>query len=391
MKDGENRIVVELGYDADASVFCPKCHGSVPRHDKRTREWRHLDTCQFETRLIAEVPRTKCPVHGVRTMGVPWADGSSRFTAMFEILVIDWLKEAPLAAVARRERMSWDQVAGIMDRAVARGLERRTVELPKALAVDETSFQKRHEYVTIVHDPRSADKRVLHVSDGHGKEALKGFLSGFSTEARGRVEVVAMDMHKPYIAAVTEALPDGANKIAFDKFHVAKHLGDAVNKVRREEHEVLHAIGDNRLKGTRFLWLYNPERSMTDARWASFEKLRNSTLKTARAWAIKEAAMEIWNHAPRHDLQAQWTKWYGWAIRSQLEPIKAAARMIKRHMGGIILAATAAITTASAEGLNSIVQMLKHVAHGFRNRDRFRNAIYFRLGGLDLYPRGIGL
>ncbi len=172
--------------------------------------------------------------------------------------------------------------------------------------------------------------------------------------------------------------------MAFDKFHVAGHLGDAVNKVRREEHERLQAVGDQRLKGTRFWWLYNPERSMSEKQWLSFESLRCSTLKTARAWSIKEAAMEVWDHAPRNDLESQWLKWYGWAIRSQLEPVKVVARMVKRHLGGIVLAAKEAITNASAEGLNSVVQMLKHVAHGYRNRERFRNAIYFHLGGLDL-------
>ncbi len=322
-------------------------------------------------------------------MQVPWAGGSSRFTVLFEALVIDWLKEAPVAAVARRVRMTWDEVAGIMDRAVARGLARRTVELPEALAVDETSFKKRHECVTIVHDPRGVEKRVLHVADGRGKDALKGFLSGFSEEDRGRVKVVAMDMHEPYIKAVAEALPNGESKVAFDKFHVAGHLGDAVNKVRREEHERLQAVGDQRLKGTRFWWLYNPERSMSEKQWLSFESLRCSTLKTARAWSIKEAAMEVWDHAPRNDLESQWLKWYGWAIRSQLEPVKVVARMVKRHLGGIVLAAKEAITNASAEGLNSVVQMLKHVAHEYRNRERFRNAIYFHLGGLDLYPHAI--
>lgn len=389
MEAAENRIVVHLTYDPDANTPCPECGKAVKRHDHRRREWRHLDTCQLETRLVADVPRTNCPVHGVLTMQVPWAEGSSRFTLLFESLVINWLKEAPVAAVARRVRMSWDEVAGVMDRAVARGLARRTVELPEALAVDETSFQKRHEYVTIVHDPRGPEKRVLHVADGRGKDALKGFLSGFSLEERERVKVVAMDMHEPYVLAVAEALPDGASKVAFDKFHVAGHLGDAVNKVRREEHEMLQAVGDQRLKGTRFWWLYNPERSMSEKQWLSFESLRCSSLKTARAWSIKEAAMEIWEHAPRDDLRSQWTKWYGWAIRSQLEPIKAAARMVKRHLDGIILAAKESITTASAEGLNSVVQMLKHVAHGYRNRERFRNAIYFHLGGLDLHPHTI--
>lgn len=389
MESVENRIWIEINYDPEANTLCPKCSKVAKRHDHRKREWRHLDTCQLETRLVADVPRTNCPVHGVLTMQVPWAGGSSRFTVLFEALVIDWLKEAPVAAVARRVRMTWDEVAGIMDRAVARGLARRTVELPEALAVDETSFQKRHEYVTIVHDPRAAEKRVLHVADGRGKEALKGFLSGFPAEERARVKVVAMDMHEPYIRAVAEALPDGQSKVAFDKFHVAGHLGDAVNKVRREEHQVLRAAGDLRLTGTRFLWLYNPESSMSEKQWLSFESLRCSSLKTARAWSIKEAAMEVWDHAPRNDLESHWLKWYGWAIRSRLEPVKTVARLVKRHLGGIVLAAKEAITNASAEGLNSVVQMLKHVAHGYRSRERFRNAIYFHLGGLDLYPHAI--
>ena len=194
--------MVEVEYYADAAVHCRECGKEVTRHDHRKREWRHLDTCQYETRVVAYVPRTRCPKHGVLTTQVTWAEGSSRFTTMFEALVIDWLKEAPLSAVARRLRMTWDQVSGIMERAVARGMSRRTVELPEALAVDETSFQKRHEYVTVVHDPRSPGKRVLHVADGRGKETLKGFLGGFSVEDRSRVKVVAMDMHEPYIARV---------------------------------------------------------------------------------------------------------------------------------------------------------------------------------------------
>ncbi|SFE52332.1 Transposase, partial [Nannocystis exedens] len=101
------------------------------------------------------------------------------------------------------------------------------------------------------------------------------------------------------------------------------------------------------------------------------------------------AAMEVWEHTSPSNMRDQWGMWYDWAIRSRLEPMKAAARMVKNHLGGIIHAATERITNASAEGLNSVIQKLKYVARGFRNRDRFRAAIYFHLGGLDLYPAGI--
>ncbi|WP_096326274.1 ISL3 family transposase [Nannocystis exedens] len=385
---GQGQIVIEVEHDPDVPTTCPECGQAVPRHDTRTRRWRHLDTCQYRTIIEAGVPRTSCPKHGTLTMRVSWADGSARLTALFEALVIDWLRDAPIAVVAERLGLSWDQVAGVQERAVQRGLERREVALPEMLAVDETSFQRRHEYVTIVHDPKSASKRVIHVADGRGKGALKGFLSGFSRPERAAVSVVVMDMHEPYIQAVREAIPDGDAKIAFDKYHVAARLGQAVDHVRREEHRALHGLGDNRLKGTKYLWLRNPER-MSKEVWDDFEALRTSSLRTARAWALKEAAMEVWEHTSPSNMRDQWGMWYDWAIRSRLEPMKAAARMVKNHLGGIIHAATERITNASAEGLNSVIQKLKYVARGFRNRDRFRAAIYFHLGGLDLYPAGI--
>lgn len=384
----QGKVVIDVEYDPDASLVCPRCGRTARRYDTRRRRWRHLDTCQYQTLLDAGVPRVECTEHGVQTMGVPWAEGSSRLTALFEALAIDWMREASISAVAERLRSSWDQAAGIMERAVRRGLVRREVALPKTLAVDETSFQRRHEYVTVVHDPSAPNKRVLHVADGRGKEALGGFLGGFRKEEREAVEVVVMDMHEPFISAVREALPDGASKVAFDKYHVAAHLGDAVNRVRREEHKALMRRGDERLKGTRFLWLRNPEK-MAEETWSSFEVLRESTLRTARAWSIKEAAMEIWDHTGPEGMRASWGRWYDWAIRSRLEPIKRAARMVKRHLDGILLAARHRITNASAEGLNSVIQSVKHRARGFRNRERFRAAIYFHLGGLDLYPEGI--
>jgi transposase len=74
------------------------------------------------------------------------------------------------------------------------------------------------------------------------------------------IESVSMDMHQPYIRSTMDHVPQADHKIAFDKFHVAKYLGDAVDKVRRQEHKALHIEGDDTLKGTRFLWLQNPEK-----------------------------------------------------------------------------------------------------------------------------------
>jgi len=148
--DEEVRIYAALR--PGTRLHCPVCDGVRPGYDTRERRWRHLDTMQYRTVLIARVPRVDCEQHGIRLILVPWADPSSRFTALFEALVIDWLLEASFSAVARKLRLSWDEVDGIQSRAVRRGLARRKRRAPERIGVDETSFQKRHEYVTLVND-----------------------------------------------------------------------------------------------------------------------------------------------------------------------------------------------------------------------------------------------
>ena len=378
LEEGEVVIQVEHG---GGGLGCPECGETGRRYDTRERRWRHLDTCQYRTMLVAKVPRVECGEHKVRQIKVPWGEERSRFTALFEGLVIDWLQQASVTAVGRLMGLSWDEVDGVMQRAVARGLERRQVKMPARLGVDETSFQKRHEYVTVVND---LDGHVLYVADGHGKEALEGFYEQFEEEELEKVETVAMDMWGPYIRTTTSRVPQGWEKIAFDKFHIAKHLGEAVDQVRRAEQRRRH---DSALKGSRFLWLTNPQ-NMNRRRWKEFAGLRESTLQTARAWAYKEHAMTLWRYRSRAWAQKAWLAWYRSAIRCRLEPVKRVARMVKNHLHGIVTAVVRRVTNARAESINAGVQWLKYSARGFRNRQRFRNAIYFHFGGLNLYPKG---
>lgn len=374
-------VAVHVVHDGGV-LMCPECGEPCGGYDTRERRWRHLDTCQYRTILVAKVPRVDCPVHGARQVGVPWADPGSRFTALFEALIIDWLKEASLAAVSRRLGVSWDEASGVRERAVRRGLARRKLKLPRLIGVDETAFQKRHEYVTVV---SSLGGEVLHVADGRGKETLTDFFEQFTEKQRERVEVVAMDMWRGYIYATRDCIPDADKKIAFDKFHVAQHLSKAVDKVRRGEHRELMKWGDDSLKGTRFTWLKNPANIDADT-WQDFEHLRESTLRTARAWSYKELAMMLWHYRTRGWARRAWMKWYRSAIRSRLDPIKKVARMVHEHLEGIVTAVVKGVTNARAEGINSTIQWLKYTARGYRNRERFRTAIYFHLGALDLYP-----
>jgi transposase len=376
----EVRVRLEAG---SADLRCPQCERVAGRYDSRERRWRHLDTCQLKTVLVADVPRVKCEEHGVHQVKVPWADPGSGFTALFEALTIDWLKEANIKAVAARLGLSWDEADGIQSRAVARGLSRRERAVPTHLSLDETSFQKRHEYVTVLTD--RATGKVVHVADDRKQATLEAFLDTLTAEERGLIESVAMDMWGPYIAAVKAKVPGAERKIAFDKFHVASHLGDGVNDVRKQEHRALLAAGDTTLTRTKHLWLQNPA-NMKAERWEEFTSLRESALKTARAWALKETAMGLWNYRSLSWAKKAWKRWLGWALRSRLEPMKKKARMIREHLWGILNAVVSGTTNALAESVNAKIQWIKRMACGFRNRERFRNAIYFHCAGLSLYP-----
>ncbi len=192
---------------------------------------------QYRTFVIAEVPRVRCEKHGIRQVALPASEPASRFTALFETLVIDWLREANVRAIARRLRLSWDQVAGIQARAVQRGLARREPKPPRQIGVDETAFQKRHEYVTIVHD--IDEEVVVHVTDDRKQEALEAYFEALGPKACAALERIAMDMWAPYIAATRAQVPNADAKIVYDKFHIASTSGTPSTRGGSERTESL--------------------------------------------------------------------------------------------------------------------------------------------------------
>lgn len=383
LDEARDRVDVHVVYEDDGTWSCPECGGAGRRHDARRRTWRHLDTCQYRTFVTADVPRVECAEHGVRQVAVPWSEPGSRFTALFEALALGWLREASISAVARRMRLSWDQVDGILARAVRRGLARRSLSAPRRLAVDEVSAKRGHRYLTIISDHDTG--KVLHVSIGRKKVALSSYYAKLTPDQRAAIEVVSMDMWEAFIAATRDWVPDAEHKIAFDKFHVAQHLGEAVDKVRRAENKALLADGDRTLVGTKWLWLRR-EVNLPEKVAASFEQVRASALQAARAWSHKEIAMGLWWKRPREMIVSAWERWCRGATRSRLEPIVKVAAMVRSHLAGIVNAIVHQVTNARAEGINSRIQWVKRMANGYRNTERFRHAIYFHLGGLDVSP-----
>lgn len=130
-------------------------------------------------------------MHGVRTVEVPWAEPGCAFTAWFEALVIDWLKETSISAVARRVHLSWNAIDGIMQRAVRRGLARRPPQALRHIGIDETAFRKRHDYVTVISTRHS---EVVYIAEDRKKLGVEAFYARLTEAQKAAIEILSMPM-----------------------------------------------------------------------------------------------------------------------------------------------------------------------------------------------------
>lgn len=384
LKMEAQRVEIELKHAEGAAIRCPECGEQCFLHDHSPeRTWRHLDTMQFETRLRAKVPRSDCPECGVKTVAVPWAVKHGRFTSMFEAFAIAVIRSASsIEAACKLLNIHWSTANAIMKRAVERGLGRRNAEPIKYLGIDEKSFLSGHRYVSLLTDLEGG--RVIDVVEGRDEKSASRLFDALTDAQREKVEAIALDMWRAFMNASHEACPQA--DLTHDRFHVSKHLTEAVDQVRRAEAKKLRGEGDTRLVGTRWNWLRNEE-NISDEAWADFEKLKDSELKTGRAWSIKECFRWFWEpHLSREEAEEYFGQWYAWAIRSRLEPIKKKARMLKRHLSDLLNWCEHHITNAVSEGINSRIQSIKSAARGFRYFENYRIRILFFCGKLDLSP-----
>lgn len=377
----EQRVAIRLESVAGAEFCCPECgeKRSLKDHAKQ-REWRHMDTMQFETVMRARVPRTDCPECGVKTCAVPWADLHGRFTLMFEAFAVRVLQAASSVEQASKLLgLNWKGLHRIMERAVEGGLAKRELDEVEHVGMDEKSFGRGHDYVSVLTDIDGA--RVLEVSRGRDEAAANLLWSALSGEQKSNVKAVAMDMWPAFANSAGRHVPEA--EIVHDRFHISKHLNEAVDKVRRQEHRALRKEGDETLTGTKQLWLFNPE-NLSEEKWLVFESLKELQLKTARAWAIREQFRWFWEYRYAGNARKFFKEWYQWAIRCRLEPVKKVARMLKRHLDRILSWFRHHISNGMAEGYNSRIQSIKTAARGFRNFANYRTRILFFCGKLNL-------
>lgn len=376
------QLTLELAY-VGSEVACPECGEHCSKKDHAPeRQWRHLDAMQFQTVLAARVPRSDCQMCGVKTISLPWAGKHGRFTLMFEAFAIEVLQAArSIQSAATLLSIDWSTAQQIMKRAVERGLQRRSLDDVQHIGIDEKSFGKGHDYVSVMTDIDGS--RVLEVAPERTIEACDQLWKTLPDEQKTQVNAVCMDMWRAFEASTQKNVPDA--RIVHDRFHISKYLNEAVDKVRRAEQKELKANDDDRLTGMRQTLLFNPEH-LSEERDKQLTALLNSSLATGRAWSLKDSFRHFWEQDNGIDGRAFFDRWYAWAIRSRLDPVKKVARMLKGRLERILTWFSSPISNGPSEGFNSRIQSIKSAARGFRIFEHYRIRILFYCGKLQLKP-----
>jgi transposase len=379
-----NALTVDvcLKVDSNAVWACPQCNRRMHLKEWRTRRWRHLDSCQFKTVLEADVPVVECEEHGSQTVQVPWAEKSSRFTFLFERFAIEVLQACSASRAAELLGISWDEADGIKKRAVTRGLSRRSLDELEYVCVDEKVAGDGKE-MTVVTGIVNKKPQVIFIADGCSSQSLNTFWEWLGPEGCRKIKAVSLDMGRAYPCSVRQYCPQA--ELIYDPFHIMKMLNRAVNEVRGSETLIGSSKAKILLKGTRQLWLWGEE-NLPERYADRFEELKKSTLKTARAWRLKELWRLFRNCQDVADSRAYFKKWYRQAMSSKLEPLKRVARTLKNYLEGIVTVLKYGFCNAFAEGVNSRIQLLVQKACGYRNRERLKTDILFHLGGLNMDP-----
>ena len=374
---GARRLDIHIDFTRGSRFPCPHCQAAdCPVHDTEARTWRHLNFFQHQAYLNARVPRVRCQLCGVKTVPVPWARPGSGFTLLFEALIMAMVPAMTVRAAAdligEHDTRFWRVLLHYVDEA----RERTDASTVTRVAIDETAARRGHDYVTLAVDIDEA--RVLFATEGKDASTVAAFAADLTAHGGdpANIKEVCIDMSPAFIKGTAESLPEA--EVTFDKFHTVKIINEAVDDVRRGEQKG-HAI----LKGTRYIWLRNPENLSLRQR-ALLDALPTRHLKTARAYRMRLAFQDLYAMETPEQAEAHLKRWYFWATHSRLQPMIDAAYTVRRHWDGILRWFHSKIANGVIEGINSLVQAAKAKARGYRSTRNLKAMIYLIAGKLDL-------
>ncbi|MDX2382031.1 MAG: ISL3 family transposase [Acidimicrobiia bacterium] len=381
-------VVVTVGLRR-RRLECPECGYSTPaRYDSRPVDsrWRHLDLGVWRLEVRARLRRLVCPAHGVRTEGVPFARPGSEFSGDFEALVAWLATRTDKTAITKLVRINWRTVGRIVERVVADELDPGRLDGLFEIGVDEISWRKHHNYLTLVADHHSG--KVVWGAEGRDATTLDGFFDELGTDRSAQLTAVSMDMGPAFAKSVRADGHAPQATICLDPFHVVALGTKALDEVRRPLWQQMRQLPDpgiaKRFKGARWALLKNPD-DLTDTQAVTLTAIRRNGGAMWRAYKLKEALRAIFaGDLTETEASDMIDRWCSWAQRSRLQPFIKLARTIRAHRDGILAAIRLGLTNGRVEGLNNRVRLIVRRGFGFHTAGAALALVMLTCGPIEL-------
>ncbi len=377
------RLDLRVDFRKGARFACPECGASGCKvQDSEPHTWRHLNFFQHEAYLTARVPRVICPEHGVRQVQVPWARERSDFTLLFEAWVMALVSEMPVRPVAELVGEHDTKIWRIVHHYVDEAVEAQDLSQTEQLGIDDTSFRRGQDYVTVFADLDPGERRAVFVCEGRDAQTVEqfvGFLEDHGGDPDHFVEV-CQDMSQAYSAGVRDHLKKA--QVTFDRFHVKQKLSEAIDTVRRQEAKTHKDL----LRNTRYLWLKRPD-SLTVKQLDWLDELLLQPLDTVRAYELALKFDDFYELTDAAEAEEYLRRWVTEARGSGLEPLAAFVETLEAHWSGVLRWHRTRVSNGLLEGLNSLIQAAKRRARGYRSARNYKTMIYLVVGKLNPGPQ----
>jgi transposase len=388
-RDGRPRqIAITVVAHGSRPAKCSRCQQVAPGYDRLPeRSWLFVPLWGIVTWLVYAARRVNCPEHGVVVEHVPWSDGKRPVSLAMMGFLSRWARRLSWRETAQVFGTSWECVYRSVEWFVAWGLAHRKLEHVHSIGVDEIHWGRskgKDRFLTVIYQIDGHCRRLLWVGKRRTQATLRRGLTALGDEVVSGLRFVCSDLWRPYLNVIAEKAGQALHVL--DRFHIAAHLNQAVDQVRRAESGRLRATAlaqADRLKNMRWKLLRRGSRVRGKAR-QQLHDLAASKLATARAWILKETFHPFWRYRSTTWAGYFLSVWTERALRSRLEPMKKVARMLRAHEDLLLnwFKAKGEISSGAVEGLNNKIRVVTRRSYGFRTYKAMEIALYHNLGRL---------
>ena len=335
------------------------------------RHVRDLSSAGLRIILELEVRRLACRrCKAVKRERLDFLADNAHFTKRFAFYVGRRCRSASIRDVAKELRLDWDTVKTLEMQYMRAQIARAGTPGPQAIGIDEISIRKGHTYRIVVSD--LVRKRPIWFGGEDRSEAsMAQFYAWLGPKKSGKIKLAVMDMWKPFRNATRDKAPQAA--ILFDKFHIIRHLGEALDKVRKAEYARVGGKDRRFIKGQKYTLLSHHENLTSDGK-RSLKLLLNANKRLNTAYLLKESFGQLWDYGREGWARRFFDNWRAGLKWQRLKSFERFADMIDRHWDGIAAYCKPEnkVSLGFVEGLNNKIRVFQRRAYGLRDEEYLR-------------------